>query len=43
MPTNNYIKHQGPRKNSKYHQGLIKQECLKKYYVEMNQLFIEAD
>lgn len=32
MSNNNYIKHQKPRKNSKYHQGYIDSNKLKKYY-----------
>lgn len=32
MSTNNYIKHQGPRKNSKYHQGVVDSKKLTKYF-----------
>ena len=32
MANNNFIKHQKPRKNSKYHQGYIDPNKLKKYY-----------
>lgn len=32
MSTNNYIKHQGPRKNSKYHQGVVDSSKLRKYF-----------
>ena len=32
MSTNNYIKHQGPRKNSKYHQGVVDPKKLRKYF-----------
>ena len=32
MSTNNYIKHQGPRKNSKFHQGVIDPKKCRKYF-----------
>ena len=32
MSNSNYIKHQKPRKNSKYHQGIVDSHKLKKYF-----------
>jgi len=32
MSNNNYIKHQKPRKNSKWHQGIVDPKKLTKYY-----------
>ena len=32
---NNFIKHLKPRKNSKYHQGVINPENMKKYYTQV--------
>ena len=32
MSNNNYIKHQGPRKNSKYHQGVVDPKKCRKYF-----------
>ena len=32
MSNTNYIKHQKPRKNSKYHQGIVDSHKLKKYF-----------
>ena len=45
MANNNYIKHQGPRKNSKFHQGVVDPKNVEStlILVKMNQLYTVLD